>query len=197
MSRRGTPAQWAALAGVGVLLSGAVAYGQRGESPALAADPELDRLRAAAALAPCPSGGLGPDLPDLSLPCLDGGPDAPLRGAPGRPTLVNVWGSWCAPCVEEIPDLVAFAARADGEVDVVGVLTTDTARNGLAFADQFSMRYPQLVDDDGEVRARYGGGAPLTLFLDAGGRVVHVEAGQMESVEEIVALTATHLGVRL
>ena len=60
------------------------------------------------------------------LPCLGGGPDVDLRSAaPGRPTLVNVWATWCPPCVEEVPDLVAFADAADGRVGLVGVLTQD------------------------------------------------------------------------
>lgn len=186
--------QWAALTGVLALLVAAFVVGQREDGPA--SDHELAALRSAAALQACPR-GLGPDFPDASLPCLDGRSEVPLRGAPGRPTLVNVWGTWCAPCVDEVPDLVAFAERAAGRVAVVGVLTTDSERNGLAFADQFDMRYPQIVDADGQVRARYGAGAPLTLFLDARGAVVHVESGAMDSVQEIADLTATHLGVRL
>ncbi len=191
--------QWAALAGVVVLLVTAFAVGQRGDGERAPddADAQLAQLRASASLLPCPAGGLGPDLPEVSLPCLAGGPAAPLRGAVGGPTLVNVWGTWCAPCVDEVPDLVAFARKAEGRVAVLGVLTQDTERNGLAFADQFDMHYPQLIDDDKVVLSRYGAGAPLTLFLDSRGTVVHVESGAMDSLSEIEQLVATHLGVRL
>lgn len=193
------PSQWAALVGVAVLLVVAFALGQRGDDERGSDDAtrQLAALRSAAALLPCPAAGLGPDFPEARLPCLDGGPEVPLRGSVGQPTLVNVWGTWCAPCVEEVPDLVAFSRKAEGRVGLIGVLTQDTERNGLAFADQYDAHYPQLVDDQRLVLSRYGAGAPLTLFLDGRGTVVHVESGSMDSLEEIEQLVAIHLGVRL
>lgn len=188
--------QWAALAGVAVLLAGAFVV--RAQQGAPQPDvPDLAPLRAAAALAPCPA-GLGPALPDLVLPCLGGGPDVELRAAgAGRPTLVNVWATWCPPCVEEVPDLVAFADRAGDRVGLVGVLTQDPERNGLEFARQFGMRYPSLVDEQGEVFRAFRPGPPVTLFLDAQGRVVHKRSGRFADLAELEALVAEHLGVRL
>ena len=191
-----TRTQWAALAGVVLLLTGAfVLRGTRG--PERAEGSDLPGLREQARLADCPA-GLGPELPDLVLPCLGGGPDVDLRSAaPGRPTLVNVWATWCPPCVEEVPDLVAFADAADGRVGLVGVLTQDPERNGLEFARQFGMRYPSVVDDQGEVFRAFRPGPPVTLFLDAQGRVVHKRCGKFDDQAEIRALVAEHLGVRL
>ncbi|MBC7375021.1 MAG: TlpA family protein disulfide reductase [Frankiales bacterium] len=183
-----------ALAAVGVLVAGAAVYGQRGDGASTPAGPDLLALQSAAALEPCPT-ALGPDLPDLTLPCLGGGPGVHLTGRPAGPTLVNIWGSWCAPCVREVPDLVAFADKARGKVAVVGVLTTDTRTSALSFAKAYGMHYPNVVDDDGLVRSRYGGGTPLTLFLDADGTVTHVKAGEMKSLAEIELLVATHLGI--
>ena len=197
-----TRARWTVLLSVVLLLAAALVLradrddpGAQAEAPPPAVD--LAPLRAAAALAPCPP-GLGPELPDLVLPCLGGGPDVALRnGGPGRPTLVNVWGTWCGPCVREVPELVAFAARAGERVGVVGVLTQDTARNGLEFSRQFGIRYPSLVDDDRAVLTPYAAGPPITLFLAADGRVAHVQRGELRSVDEITALVAEHLGVVL
>ena len=187
--------QWAALAGVALLMAGALAVGQR--EPAAQDAPALDDLRAAVALEPCPA-GLGAELPDLTLPCLGGGPPVDLRSAPpGRPTLVNVWGSWCAPCADEMPDLVAFHDRARERVGLVGVLTTDTLQRGLAFSRDFGVRYPSVVDDDGEVLRAFPPGPPVTLFLDAGGRVVHTRSGAFADLAEIEELVAEHLGVSL
>lgn len=194
-----TPSQWAALAGVGLLLSGAFLVRERGghADPRAAPDARVERLQLAAGLAPCPA-GLGPELPDLVLPCLGGGDDVDLRSAaPGRPTLVNVWATWCPPCVDEVPDLVAFADKAGDRVGLVGVLTQDPATNGLEFARQFGMRYPSLVDEQGEVFRAFRPGPPVTLFLDASGRVVHKKSGKVADLAELEALVAEHLGVRL
>lgn len=86
------PSRWAALVGVAVLLVAASALGQRGDDERVSDDAtgQLAALRSAAALQPCPADGLGPDLPDVRLPCLDGGPEVPLRGSVGQPTLVEL-----------------------------------------------------------------------------------------------------------
>jgi thiol-disulfide isomerase/thioredoxin len=182
-----------AVAIVAVLAAAALFVGAR------TADHESDRLpelRRAAALRPCP-GSLGPLLPKLTLACLGSSGDVSLDGAPpARPTLVNVWATWCRPCVLEVPVLVDFARIADGRVDVVGVLLQDTPANGLEFARQFGMHYPSVVDDDGRVLRRYGSQPPITLMLDTTGRVAHVERGQIDTLEELQKLVSTHLGVR-
>jgi cytochrome c biogenesis protein CcmG/thiol:disulfide interchange protein DsbE len=191
-----TRSQWAALAGAAVLVAGAFLV-RSDSGPPPVADPRLEQLRAAADLEPCPQ-GLGPGLPDLVLPCLGGGDEVDLRSAPpGRPTLVNVWATWCPPCVDEVPDLAAFADRAGDRVGLVGVLTQDPAANGLEFARQYDMHWPSVVDDTGEVFRAFRPGPPVTLFLDAQGRVVHKRSGKFTGVDEIEALVAEHLGVRL
>ena len=196
MSGRLSRTQWWALLGIGVLLVAAVLL--REEPPSAArATPDLSALRTAASLEPCPA-GLGPAMPDVVLPCLGGGSDVELRAqAPGRPTLVNVWASWCAPCAEEAPELVAFHERAGDRVGVVGVLTQDVLNRGLAFSRDFGMRYPSVVDDDGDVLRAFAPGPPVTLFLDAQGRVVHRRSGAFRDLAELEGLVAEHLGVRL
>jgi cytochrome c biogenesis protein CcmG/thiol:disulfide interchange protein DsbE len=188
--------QWWALLGIGLLLAAAVLL-REDPAPAVPVGPDLTALRTAASLEPCPQ-GLGPQMPDLVLPCLGGGPAVALRAqAPGRPTLVNVWASWCAPCADEAPELVAFHERAGDRVGLVGVLTTDVLSRGLAFSRDFGMRYPSVVDDDGEVLRAFPPGPPVTLFLDAEGRVVHQRSGAFRDVAELEGLVAQHLGVQL
>lgn len=159
-------------------------------------DPELVALRAAADLEPCPE-GLGPRFPDLELPCLGGGDAVDLDSAPpGRPTLVNLWASWCAPCVEEVPVLARWRERAGDDVGLVGVLYEDSSVSALSFAAEHDMRWPSVVDDLGQVKPPFGAGLPITVFVQADGTVAHVHSGELTDVAQVEALVAEHLGVR-
>ena len=161
-----------------------------------AADP-LPALRRAAALSPCPV-GLGGTVPDLTLTCLGDGTDVALRrAAPGRPTIVNIWATWCGPCVREVPALVAFAGKAGDRVAVVGVDTEDEPDQALRFAKQYGMHYPSVVDPDGKVLRAFGSGPPITLLLDATGAVQLRHQGELKTSAEIEKLVARHLGVTL
>jgi thiol-disulfide isomerase/thioredoxin len=132
------------------------------------------------------------------LPCLGGGAAVDLTAAPpGRPTLVNVWASWCGPCVREVPLLADFAQRAGDRVALVGVLTQDSLESALSFAAASGMTWPSVVDDDGTVMRAYSPGPPVTLFVTADGVVAHVARGEFTSLAEVEALAAEHLGVQL
>jgi thiol-disulfide isomerase/thioredoxin len=154
-------------------------------------------LRAAVALPDCPS-GLGQSLPDLTLPCLTDGADVRIhRPGPGTPMLVNVWGTWCPPCVREVPLLVDLVEQAQGAVTVVGVLTQDTPTNGLEFARQFGVNYTSVLDDDGAVMRTYSSGPPVTLFLSPDGAVRHVKRGEFQDAAELRTLVRQYLDVAL
>ena len=182
----------AALAGAVLALVAGCGGGDEPRAPR----PDLAPLRAAAALAPCPS-GIG-DVPHLVLPCLGGGPDVVLDGPPpGVPTLVNVYGSWCSPCQREMPVLVDFAERAGSKVALLGVDTQDDTRLALLFAKDVGQHWPAVVDDDGVFLRHYGVGPPVTLFVDAAGKVAFVHHGPFTSVAQVVAAVSRHLGVKV
>jgi len=175
-----------------VLAAVLVACGDGGAAPGPQVD--LEPLRAAASLAPCPT-SVG-DVPDLTLPCLGGGPDVRLKGpGTGVPTLVNVYGSWCGPCQEEMPVLAAFARRAGAKVALLGIDTEDEQRLALLFAKDVGQHWPAVVDDDGTFMRRYSSGPPVTLFVTGAGAVAYVHRGPVETVAELVAAVKKHLGV--
>lgn len=176
-----------------VSFGGALAYGLTDHTSSPKAT-DFAPLRARAALGPCPA-GLSPALPDLTLPCLGGGPAVSLRGTPtGRPTLVNVYGSWCGPCQREMPVLRAFH-ESTSAVDLVGIDSEDDTSNALHFAIDLGQHWPAVVDDDGRVDRFFGVGPPKTLFVDGTGAIVHVKRGEYTSVEALKADVLRYLKV--
>jgi thiol-disulfide isomerase/thioredoxin len=178
-------------------LAGALAVSLSGTASTAPKAEDLGPLRVQAALQPCPA-GIGPDLPAVTLPCLGGGVPVALNGTPsGVPTLVNVYGSWCGPCKEEMPLLVHFSKVSAGKVALLGVDTEDPQRDGLLFATFIHQTWPAVVDDDKVVLRKFASGPPVTLFVTPAGKVVHVKIGAFTDLTEIKTLTSQYLGVRL
>ncbi len=139
----------------------------------------------------------GSALPDVSFDCPGGG-ELDLARAPGVPTVVNLWGSWCPPCREELPLLQEFAETAGERVRVVGLISKDGLPQADSFAADAGLTFPQAFDADGELMAELGLNAlPYTAVLAADGTLAHSEIGPVESVDELRALAAEHLGVQL
>ena len=130
-----------------------------------------------AAQAPAP----GEPAPDIRLPTLAGG-EISLAALRGRPVLVNFWASWCAPCREEMPLIVAaYEAHRGAGLEVLAVNLRDQEERGRdveRFAAQFQLPFPVLLDRRGRIRQRYEFAAvPTSVFIDAGGTVRVVHAG--------------------
>ncbi|XVX18722.1 TlpA family protein disulfide reductase [Actinomycetota bacterium] len=105
----------------------------------------------------------------------------------GQVVVINVWGSWCGPCIEEAPALeqVASDLREAGEpVRFIGVNSRDSVPSALAFQQAHGISYPSLQDDGGRTRAQLGGLAvatPSTIVLDGQGRVAARISGQVDA----------------
>lgn len=99
-----------------------------------------------------------------------------LRGK-GRVLVVNVWGSWCAPCRREAPVLSAVSKQyARKGVAFVGLLSRDKPAAASAFVRRFDLNYPSLQDPGGRLQLRFADtlpsqGIPTTWIIDRHGRV--------------------------
>ena len=89
----------------------------------------------------------------------------------GRPWVLNVWASWCAPCLEEHP-LLMDLARAGGTV-IVGLNHLDRKEPAASWLLRHGNPYAvTLFDGDGSVSATWGvNGVPQTFVIDAQGRI--------------------------
>ena len=119
-------------------------------------------------------------MPDFTLPLLSGGTfDASEQQ--GKVLLVNFWATWCAPCREEIPDLIALHEELKDDGFAVIGITVDTDGSALVkqFADEMQITYPILLDETSEVAESFGGvyALPTTYVVDKTGTITHRTIG--------------------
>lgn len=125
-----------------------------------------------------PGATVGEPAPDFALVDLSGGP-LRLSELRGRPVVVNFWGSWCPPCVEEFPRLArAVDEHSDEGLTVIGVVYQDRYTSARDFMEGFGATWPAAMDPGGRVASEYGiYGAPETFFIDRDGVVAARQIG--------------------
>jgi thiol-disulfide isomerase/thioredoxin len=131
---------------------------------------------------------------------IDGEPLS-LADYEGQVVVVNVWGSWCAPCRAEAPNLAEVAKDTEDKgVRFVGINTRDLDRaNAKAFERNFGIEYPSFYDPSGKLILRFPKGSlspqaiPSTLILDRDGKIAVralKELGEKELRHALDPLTA-------
>ena len=122
-------------------------------------------------------------LPAMSLTDVSGQAIDPARWA-GKVLLVNFWATWCGPCREEIPSLVALQQHYGQQLVILGLsIDTRPAAEVKAFADQYHINYPVAVVGDDVVQA-FGGvsAVPSTFVVSPAGKMVQRHVGILDPV---------------
>lgn len=122
-----------------------------------------------------PSVLVGKQAPDLPIIPLSEGYARPLSDFAGRPVLVNIMASWCAPCRAELPALDLLSK----DVPVIAIAYKDKAEDTAKFLQQYGNPFSAIwMDYDGTNAIKWGVyGVPETFLLDAQGRVILRHAG--------------------
>ena len=132
----------------------------------------------------------GDIVPAMTLATPNGAKVEIPRDWAGKPTLVNLWASWCAPCLKEMPELQAFSAEQAGNgVQVVGIALDDSA-SVQAMLQRLAITYPHLIDAPGPADAgvRLGNPAgvlPYSVLVSTDGRVLKTRIGPFADLAEI------------
>ena len=122
------------------------------------------------------------EVPAFSAPDLDGRPvtTAALRG---KVVLVNFWATWCPPCREEIPDLIALQAKYKDTLQIIGVAQDSGSPDEVRrFAAAHGMNYP-IVLSTPEIEKLFPGvyALPTTFVLDRDGRLAQKHIGMLNA----------------
>lgn len=125
---------------------------------------------------------------DWALPRVGGDGLVSISDFRGKPTVVNLYASWCTPCADELPEFAEAAHKLAGRVTFVGVNSLETG-DGLAMARNHGIGdWPLARDIDGAAQSglhdNLGAvGMPVTAFYDADGTLRHVSLGAVSAAE--------------
>jgi thiol-disulfide isomerase/thioredoxin len=134
---------------------------------------------------------------DTLLNCLTGSEKISVESLRG-PLIVNVWGSWCGPCKQEMPYFVDFNQRTNSKVKLLGIAVEEAkSQDAKDFIIANGMTWPNLYDAKGITRAAFGMGVPVTWFIDQQGTVVYKHVGVIKSTDELIDLTNKYLKVEI
>lgn len=118
---------------------------------------------------------------------------AGLIAKDGRPLVVNLWATWCTPCLEEMPDLQAAHESVGAEVRFVGLNVSDSPTRSAQRAEELGITYLLGRDPDGTFSEALGAvGLPVTAFVEPLGQVVRVHYGPID-VDLLMSTIRTQL----
>ena len=146
----------------------------------------FNKQNAAPVTTTAPAGVTGPvgALYAQTLPDAKGAPTS-LAQYKGKAMLVNFWAPWCAPCVQEMPELSELAAGEEGKkLQVIGI-GIDSPSNIAAFSDKYKITYPVLVGgmsgtDLSRQLGNTRGALPYTVLIGADGQVKKTYLGRLK-----------------
>ncbi len=159
----------------------------REATPAL----EINTIEAVAATSITVGLDTGNQAPNFEAATLDGETTS-LEDLRGTVVLVNFWGTWCGPCIREMPDLQeVYEQYADKGFTILALATGgDTEDDVTEFRDDFELTFPLIVDEDDVINDQYGiVNRPSTFILDQNGVIIFRHFGPVieSQITEILA----------
>ena len=144
---------------------------------------------------PAPKADVGPrvgqPLADFTLPDMDGNP-VQLASLQGRVVFINVWTTWCPPCIEEMPTIQRLYEQLHPKgLEILAINMDALGRQTVEpFLDRRRLTFPVLLDPESRTERLYGtAGVPESFIVDKAGRLVEKIVGPRDWAHpEIIAL---------
>ena len=120
--------------------------------------------------------------PDFTFPGLDG-KMVSLSDYKGKVVLVNIWATWCPPCVDEMPSMEKLYQKLKGEnFEILAVSIDEPGLKAVApFMKKANLTFPALIDSEGTIKAVYGiTGVPESFIIDQQGILIKKIVGPVD-----------------
>ena len=99
----------------------------------------------------------------------------------GKTVVLNIWASWCPPCLKEMPSLQALHEASGDDFHVISISVDEDLRDARRLAQKYELTFPVLLDPSGDLPARIGTVMfPETWVLDAEGRLIERVIGERD-----------------
>jgi thiol-disulfide isomerase/thioredoxin len=123
----------------------------------------------------------GQEVPDLAFEKADGS-EVRLSDYAGKPLVVNLWSSTCAPCIKEMPAFEAVHQQVGDRITFVGVNNGDSAETMVEFAEKTGVTYDVVRDPKSRLSAELGIALlPATFYVSADGEIVAQKTGALSA----------------
>jgi thiol-disulfide isomerase/thioredoxin len=115
--------------------------------------------------------------------------------------VINVWGSWCEGCKEEMRyfvDLYKTKEFESGQIQLLGVNVEESSKeDAVEYIKQSGMSWPHLEDLDGISKSIFGPGVPVTWFIDKEGENVGTKIGAYTNKDQLFEQVEKAFGIKL
>ena len=132
--------------------------------------------------------------------CLDGSSEINFHQLKG-PLLINVWGSWCEGCKQEMPyfvELYQSQLFKNGQIQMLGINVEEKSKeDAIDYIQKSGMSWPNLEDSSGISKSIFGPGVPVTWFIDANGKNIETKIGAYTNRKQLFNQVEQALGVKL
>ena len=121
----------------------------------------------------------GMPAPDFSLPDLEG-KEVSLTDYRGKLVFLNIWATWCPPCVEEMPSMEKLYQALKGQAFEILAVSIDTSGQQavVPFMQKHKLSFPVLLDPAGTLKTLYRTtGVPESVIIDKEGRIIEKIVG--------------------